>query len=55
MFKPKNLPSISSSKKPSSCRILEIKILTIQNPIGSKSSLIVWNIRLEGFPLFVAC
>ena len=55
MFNPSNLPQISSSKQPSSCRILETKILTILNPIGSKSSLIDRMIRLEGFPLSIGC
>ena len=53
MFNPSNLPQISSSKQPSSYIILETKILTILNPIGSKSGLIVWIIRLESFSLSV--
>ena len=55
MFNPSNLPQISSSKQSSSYKILETKILTILNPIGSNYSLIVLIIRLEGFPLSVGC
>ena len=46
MFNPSNLPKISFSKQSFSCTILETNILIILKPIGSKSSLIVWIIRL---------